>query len=83
MGATDGRMHPTHPQLPAVAGSAWRIVQIYWRRLEVEQSFRFLKSEVGLESFRVRAFAAIERLVALGMSSTRSSSRCSTRADRW
>jgi hypothetical protein len=47
--------------------AAWRIVQIYWRRMEVEQTFRFLKSEVGLESFRVRAFAAIERMVALGM----------------
>jgi hypothetical protein len=46
---------------------AWRIVQIYWRRMEIEQSFRFLKSEVGLESFRVREFAAIERMVALGM----------------
>jgi hypothetical protein len=46
---------------------AWRIVQIYWRRMEVEQSFRFLKSEVGLASFRVREFAAIERMVALGM----------------
>jgi hypothetical protein len=47
--------------------AAWRIVQIYWRRMEVEQTFRFLKSEVGLASFRVRAFAAIERMVALGM----------------
>ena len=46
---------------------AWRIVQIYWRRMEVEQTFRFLKSEVGLDSFRVREFAAIERMVALGM----------------
>ena len=46
---------------------AWRIVRIYWRRMEVEQTFRFLKSEVGLDSFRVREFAAIERMVALGM----------------
>jgi hypothetical protein len=46
---------------------AWRIVQCYWRRMEIEQSFRYLKSEVGLESFRVREFAAIERMVALGM----------------
>jgi len=29
VGATDGRMHQAHPQLPAVAGSAWRIVQIW------------------------------------------------------
>ncbi len=46
---------------------AWRIVRIYWRRMEIEQSFRYLKSEVGLDSFRVRKFAAIERMVALGM----------------
>jgi hypothetical protein len=46
---------------------AWRIVRCYWRRMEIEQSFRYLKSEVGLESFRVREFAAIERMVALGM----------------
>jgi DDE family transposase len=46
---------------------AWRIVQIYWRRMEIEQTFRFLKSEVGLDSFRVREFAAIHRMVALGM----------------
>ncbi len=46
---------------------AWRIVRCYWRRMEIEQSFRYLKSEVGLDSFRVREFAAIERMVALGM----------------
>ena len=46
---------------------AWRIVAIYWRRMAVEESLRFLKSEVGLESFRVREFAAIQRVVALGM----------------
>ncbi|MBI4507736.1 MAG: transposase, partial [Chloroflexi bacterium] len=46
---------------------AWRMVQIYWRRMEIEQTLRYLKSEVGLESFRVRTFAAIERVVALGM----------------
>jgi hypothetical protein len=48
-------------------GDAWRIVQCYWRRMEIEQTFRYLKSEVGLESFRVREVAAIERMVALGM----------------
>jgi hypothetical protein len=46
---------------------AWRIVRCYWRRMEIEQTFRYLKSEVGLESFRVREFTAIERMVALGM----------------
>ncbi len=46
---------------------AWRIVRCYWRRMEIEESFQYLKSEVGLESFRVREFAAIERMVALGM----------------
>lgn len=46
---------------------AWRIVAIYWRRMAIEETLRYLKSEVGLESFRVREFAAIQRMVALGM----------------
>ena len=46
---------------------AWRIVAIYWRRMAVEETLRLLKSEVGLESFRVREFSAIQRVVALGM----------------
>ena len=46
---------------------AWRIVAIYWRRIAVEEALRLLKSAVGLESFRVREFSAIQRVVALGM----------------
>lgn len=46
---------------------AWRIVEIYWRRMAIEETLRYLKGEVGLQSFRVRAFAAIERLVAFAM----------------
>lgn len=48
-------------------GEAWRIVEIYWRRMAIEQTLRYLKGEVGLESFRVREFASIERIVGLGM----------------
>jgi hypothetical protein len=49
------------------AEDAWRIVRIYWRRMEVEQSLRYLMSELGLESFRVRRIQAIKKLFALAM----------------
>lgn len=49
------------------AEDAWRIVRIYWRRMEVEQSLRYLMSELGLESFRVRRIKAIKKLFALAM----------------
>jgi len=35
--------------------------------MAVEQTLWYLKGEVGLESFWVRGFAAIQRVVALGM----------------
>ena len=49
------------------AEDAWRIVRIYWRRMEVEQSLRYVMSELGLESFRVRRMKAIKKLFALAM----------------
>ena len=49
------------------AEDAWRIVQIYWRRMEVEQTLRYLMSELGIESFRVRSIEAIKKLFAIVM----------------
>lgn len=47
------------------AGDAWRSIQIYWRRMEVEQTPRYLMSELGMESFRVRSIEAIKNFFAL------------------
>jgi len=49
------------------AEDAWRIVRIYWRRMEVEQTLRYLMSELGIESFRVRSIEAIKKLFAMAM----------------
>ncbi len=49
------------------AEEAWGIIQVYWRRMEVEQTLRYLMSELGLESFRVRSIDAIGKLFALAM----------------
>lgn len=46
---------------------AWRIVRIYWRRMEIEQTLRYLKSELGIDSFRVRSIKAIKKLFAMAM----------------
>jgi hypothetical protein len=43
----------------------WRIVEAYWARWTIEQQLRFAKSELGIESVRVRAWAAREKLLAL------------------
>ena len=54
-------------ELVQSAEDAWRIIRIYWRRMEVEQTLRYLMSELGIESFRVRSIEAIKKLFALAM----------------
>ncbi len=49
------------------AADAWRVVRIYWRRMEIEQTLRYLKSELGIDSFRVRSIQAIKKLFAMAM----------------
>lgn len=46
---------------------AWRIIQVYWRRMEAEQTLRCLTSELDLRSFRVRSIDAIRKLFSLAM----------------
>lgn len=46
---------------------AWRVIRIYWRRMEVEQTLRYLKSELGIASFRVRNIQAIKKIFAMAM----------------
>jgi len=43
----------------------WRIVEAYWARWQIEQQLRFGKSELGVESLRVRAWDARAKLLAL------------------
>ncbi len=43
----------------------WRIVQAYAARWQIEQHLRFGKSELGVESVRVRRWAARHKLLAL------------------
>ncbi len=43
----------------------WRIVQAYAARWQVEQMLRFGKSELGVESVRVRAWQAREKLLGI------------------
>jgi hypothetical protein len=47
------------------AEQCWRIVQAYAARWAIEQLLRFGKSELGVESVRVRAAAARHKLLAL------------------
>lgn len=42
---------------------AWRIVQAYARRWKIEESFRFEKSELGVESVCLRSWEAREKLL--------------------
>jgi hypothetical protein len=44
---------------------AWRIVMAYARRWKIEESFRFEKSELGVESVCVRSWEAREKLLAI------------------
>jgi hypothetical protein len=43
----------------------WRIVEAYWARWQIEQQLRFGKSELGIESIRVRDWQARHKLLAL------------------
>lgn len=45
--------------------ACWRIVEAYWARWQIEQQLRFAKSELGIESVRVRAWEARAKLLAL------------------
>jgi len=47
------------------AQECWRIVQAYVARWEIEQMLRFGKSELGLESIRVRGWEPRNKLLAL------------------
>ena len=47
------------------AEQCWRIVEAYAARWQVEQMLRFGKSELGIESVRVRSWAARHKLLAL------------------
>ncbi|MGQ9677149.1 MAG: hypothetical protein ACUVX1_15920 [Chloroflexota bacterium] len=46
---------------------AWRIIQVYWRRMEAEQTLRCLTRELDLRSFRVRSIDAIRKLFSLAV----------------
>jgi hypothetical protein len=43
----------------------WRVVSAYVQRWQIEQMLRFGKSELGIESIRVRAWAARKKLLML------------------
>lgn len=43
----------------------WRIVEAYAARWQIEQTLRFAKSELGIESVRVRAWEARRKLLGL------------------
>lgn len=45
--------------------ACWRIVEAYWARWQIEQQLRFAKSELGVESVRMRAWEARAKLLAL------------------
>jgi hypothetical protein len=47
------------------AAQCWRIVEAYLARWLIEQQLRFGKSELGIESIRVRAWAPRHKLLAL------------------
>jgi hypothetical protein len=47
------------------AASCWRIVEAYATRWQIEQSLRFNKSELGIESVRVRQAAPRHKLFGL------------------
>jgi hypothetical protein len=49
----------------ATPAQCWRIVQAYAARWAVEQQLRFSKSELGIESVRVRAWEPRRRLLGL------------------
>jgi len=44
---------------------AWRIVMAYARRWKIEESFRFEKSELGVESVCLQSWEAREKLLAI------------------
>jgi hypothetical protein len=67
-GCRRGRLEPwrlltTEPV--TTEAECWRIVEAYWARWAVEQQFRYAKSELGVESIRVRDWDAREKLLAL------------------
>ncbi len=47
------------------AAQCWRIVEAYAARWQVEQMLRFSKSELGVESLRVRRWAVAHKLIGL------------------
>jgi Transposase DDE domain len=47
------------------AQQCWRIVEAYAARWQIEQMLRFGKSELGIESLRVRRWAVAHKLLAL------------------
>jgi len=62
-GSEPWRLLTTEPV--TTAAQCWRIVEAYWARWQIEQQFRFAKSELGVESLRVRDWAARAKLLAL------------------
>ena len=49
------------------ADQAQRILRYYRRRWSCEEAGRFLKSQVGFETFRIRRYVAIQRLAILAL----------------
>lgn len=62
-GSEPWRLLTTEPV--RTAQECWRVVQAYVARWEIEQMLRFGKSELGVESVRVRAWEARHKLLAL------------------
>jgi hypothetical protein len=62
-GSEPWRLLTTEPV--TTAAQCWRIVEAYWARWTIEQQLRYGKSELGIESVRVRDWAARQKLLAL------------------
>ncbi|HZS00149.1 MAG TPA: transposase [Chloroflexota bacterium] len=62
-GSEPWRLLTTEPVTPEA--ECWRIVEAYWARWQIEQQLRFGKSELGIESVRVRDWEARAKLLAL------------------
>src|SRR5262249_62226953 len=64
VGGREPWRRPTAEPVRAAA-ECWRIVEVYWARRQIERQQRFGKSELGVESRRVRAWDARDKLLAL------------------
>jgi hypothetical protein len=62
-GSEPWRLLTTEPV--TTEAQCWRIVEAYWARWQIEQQLRYGKSELGVESVRVRDWAARHKLLAL------------------